>query len=247
MSPLAGGRWGHQQKPWSPLSLPNLVDWYDASDAGSITSESGLVTQWNDLSGNARHMTASGTGRPTTGTRSRNSRNVIDFNGSTNKMLAIGPAIGVSDPWSVCAVVLPDTLPTAGNERRFVHCGTVDSGSDAAKVFTDTSSGLGVWGFGASGAFTQSSTANGPTMGNAYVVTVTFVNPSQSRMRINGNQIVYPGSGAGVGNGAHRGLGGTTLWFWDGWIGELFESKATWSSTDISNAETYMKARWGIT
>jgi hypothetical protein len=46
-----------------PTDLPNLVYWYDATDASTFTFSSGvIVSQWNDKSGNAYHMTPPGTG-----------------------------------------------------------------------------------------------------------------------------------------------------------------------------------------
>src|SRR5258708_6055170 len=41
---------------FTPASITTSF-WYDASNAGSITQSGGTVSQWNDLSGNARHLT----------------------------------------------------------------------------------------------------------------------------------------------------------------------------------------------
>ena len=51
---------------WSPLKLHNnLLLWLDAKDSNSITQISSKVSQWNDLSGNARHVTqTSASSRP---------------------------------------------------------------------------------------------------------------------------------------------------------------------------------------
>ena len=72
---------------WAPLDqLPDLDLWLDANDTSSVSHSSGVVSQWNDKSGNGFHLTpsASGTG-PTTGTVSLNSLNTIDFDGSYEK------------------------------------------------------------------------------------------------------------------------------------------------------------------
>lgn len=69
----------------APTDIAGCVGWWDASDASSITQSGGLISQWNDKSGNGRHATASGTTRPTyTGTR--NGRNVVTFDGTGNRM-----------------------------------------------------------------------------------------------------------------------------------------------------------------
>jgi uncharacterized repeat protein (TIGR02543 family) len=44
--------------PWTPAET-TVAAWYDATDAASITLISGKVSQWNDKSGNARHLTQS--------------------------------------------------------------------------------------------------------------------------------------------------------------------------------------------
>lgn len=44
--------------PWTP-SLITTALWFDAADASTITLTSGIVSQWDDKSGNARHATQS--------------------------------------------------------------------------------------------------------------------------------------------------------------------------------------------
>jgi hypothetical protein len=67
---------------WTPENLPGLSAWYDAADATTITASGGAVSQWNDKSGNGKHLTqATSTRRPATGTRTVNGLNVLDFDG----------------------------------------------------------------------------------------------------------------------------------------------------------------------
>lgn len=59
--------------------------WLDASDTATITSSAGKVSQWTDKSANAYAFTqATSTDQPTTGTRTINSKNVLDFDGTTD-------------------------------------------------------------------------------------------------------------------------------------------------------------------
>jgi hypothetical protein len=67
---------------WTPAQVATAL-WLDASDSATITASSGLVSQWNDKSGNSNNFTATGASRPTTGTRTINSLNTLDFNGTT--------------------------------------------------------------------------------------------------------------------------------------------------------------------
>lgn len=54
--------------------------WLDASDSSTITDSSGAVSQWDDKSGNNRHVLELSTAQdPITGTKTINDLNVIDF------------------------------------------------------------------------------------------------------------------------------------------------------------------------
>jgi hypothetical protein len=67
-------------------SLTGLFAWYDASTSSSITTQTG-VSQWADLSGNARHLTQSTTNnQPAYGTVTLNGKPTITFDG-TNDVL----------------------------------------------------------------------------------------------------------------------------------------------------------------
>jgi hypothetical protein len=68
---------------FDPRSITGLEGWWDASDSTTITLVSGVVSQWNDKSGNGRNFTQStGANRPAVITAGRNSRNVLSFGGS---------------------------------------------------------------------------------------------------------------------------------------------------------------------
>lgn len=70
----------HSPSAFTPQSIANLKAWYDASDTASISLSGSDVTQWNDKSGNAYHLTqATAAYRPQSGTRTINSKNVIDY------------------------------------------------------------------------------------------------------------------------------------------------------------------------
>ena len=72
---------------WSPAASLNVLLWYDADDASTITESGGAVSQMDDKSGNDYHL-AQGTGskQPTTGSRTQNGLNVIDFDGTDDTL-----------------------------------------------------------------------------------------------------------------------------------------------------------------
>lgn len=92
---------------WSPLDLPSLVGWYDASDTATITDSGGEVSQWDDKA-NGYHLTQSTAGlKPTTGTRTINGLNVLDFDGSDNLRRTTTPSTTV--PFMVYVVFFADS------------------------------------------------------------------------------------------------------------------------------------------
>lgn len=63
--------------------------WYDASDASTITETGTGVSQWDDKSGNGRHMTqGTDANRPSLQAGVLNGRSVVRFNGTSDRMVA---------------------------------------------------------------------------------------------------------------------------------------------------------------
>jgi len=72
---------GSLQPPalWTPADITTAL-WLDAADSSTITESGGAVSQWNDKSGNSRHVSQSTAGnRPVVATASLNSLNTILF------------------------------------------------------------------------------------------------------------------------------------------------------------------------
>jgi hypothetical protein len=64
---------------WTPADITTAL-WLDAADASTITESGGVVSQWNDKSGNGRHVSQGTAGnRPVVATTSVNSLNTILF------------------------------------------------------------------------------------------------------------------------------------------------------------------------
>jgi len=70
-----------------PEPVSGMILWLDASNASTITASSGKVSQWDDLSGSGNSVTQPTSAyQPTTGTRTLNGLNVIDFDGASDEM-----------------------------------------------------------------------------------------------------------------------------------------------------------------
>lgn len=78
---------------FSPASLSPVV-WFDASDATTIVSSAGKVSQWNDKSGLGRNVTqATSTNQPTTASATQNGLNVLVFDGNDSMTYDAGSDI----------------------------------------------------------------------------------------------------------------------------------------------------------
>lgn len=69
-----------------PSDLIDLGLWLKSDDVSTITESGGLVTDWNDKSGNNNHATASGAGRPVTNASTINGKNALAFSSNANFM-----------------------------------------------------------------------------------------------------------------------------------------------------------------
>lgn len=96
----------------SPLDVVSLAGWYDASDTSTITQSGGLVSQWNDKSGNSRHLIQSNdTLKPLSHSAAIGSLNALDFHSVTADKISTSAAYTVlnSTAYSILAVVKYDT------------------------------------------------------------------------------------------------------------------------------------------
>lgn len=223
---------------WTPASLPNLVGWWDASNTGSLTTETGgRVTQWNDLSGSGNHLTAASasTARPTSGTRTINSLNVLDFDGSANAMEATGVS-AIPANRTYLAVILFDT-----------STGTICAGGSSSVVGFD-------WDLNSGKQRIVKQNIAVIALSTSTLSTATAYKIGASR--VDGGSWALYTAGAADGSGTvattwgatadhlvvGRNGGGTFL---NGVLGELVACDAILSSTDLASFWTYC-AKWGL-
>lgn len=104
--------------------------WFiDAGDTTTITETGGAVSQINDLGANGNHATqGTGSAQPTTGTRSHNGLNVLDFDGTSDWMQAPAFDIDVSGrAVTIFAVLKWDASGTGRNALGALRSGQVTS------------------------------------------------------------------------------------------------------------------------
>jgi hypothetical protein len=246
---------------FSPLSLPNLKAWYDAADTSSITGGS-AVSQWNDKSGNGYHLTQStSTKRPSSGTRSLNSKNVVDFDG-TNDVLAASTAsdwtfLNNSGASTAFYVLVQDTATTsqgyadtggfssatvdfeiyrAPTSTNLIHrVGNANTG--AGPVENDTGTAVSA----ASHYFHLISDPSNATAANRSIFTL-----DGTALAKNNSRTTTPSSSA-----PNRALtiGGRTDddgYAFNGAFAEIIFVSGIMSGANITKTTDYLKAKWGL-
>jgi len=215
---------------FSPLDLSPVL-WLDASDTSTITEVGGAVSQWDDKSGNGYDV-AQGTAaaQPTSGTRTINSLNVLDFDGSSDYLQIVNFSAAISQPNTVFVVASQD----AGGSDVLI-----DSGTASPRTFFRTflnqyqlSAGTGLSG--------------GVPNTNPHIH-MFVANSTSSVIEIDGSNVASGNAGTNGMDGATIGGAYSVGSYWDGAIAEVIIVDGTLTAEQIADTEQYLANKWGIT
>jgi hypothetical protein len=85
---------------WTPDQI-TTIGWWDTSDTASITESGGAVSNVAEQKGGVPLLQTNGSLQPTTGTRTQNSLNVIDFDGSEDLRMTNNSSFAIAQPTNV--------------------------------------------------------------------------------------------------------------------------------------------------
>jgi hypothetical protein len=104
-------------------TIPGMVLWLDSSDDSSFVKDSGgLVSQWNDLSGNSRHFSqTTATYKPIFTPNYKNSLPAVIFDGSNDFLVA--PSFTQAQPFTIFVVGRYISLES---QRYMLGCNNAD-------------------------------------------------------------------------------------------------------------------------
>lgn len=243
-----------QAQGWSPLDLPSLSGWWDASDAGSFTFSSGTsVSQWNDLSGNGRHVTQSTGADQPSRNATMNGLDVVNFAGSGDRLARTNcPLNNASDGTFTAFVVCKPSGFIAGQTM----C-AIGQDAGAARIaqtlyFSGSGGTIGSLVFGNPFSVYSDSNGSGST-GTAYLLGVVRATGTVD-VRVNG---ASNGSAATANPNAYS---ASATW-WIGYLGDVTSTANSFQgdiaeviycaddlgASDIDAVETYLADKWGIT
>lgn len=241
------GFWANTAR-FTPASIADLHAWYDPSVASSITSSAGKVSQLNDLSGNARHLTqANATFQPSTAVNSQNGLNVITHNSTfMDSTVSI-----TSNALTVFAVALKTSAGGSANTYGRWASFWLNTGND----YSDTNGACAFYSTANFDGFSPSAVAyrNGATF-NSYALTYNVAN--LSGFRINGtattnyhNLATKSATTSATVMNSNRFTSGSSYGTvndsaLNGWIGETVIYNRALSDTEATNVQNYLKAKW---
>jgi hypothetical protein len=218
---------------WLPSDLSGLGGWWDASDAATVHATAGAVDSWDDKSGNGHTLTATTTARPTTGTRTLNSKNVFDYDGTTDNLR--NAAWTVTDPYTICVVALNDSGANATTQSM------VGSVATAAGGRLQKTTG-NAW------AISSGSTLSAGTVDTSAHTFIALIKSGATAavLSIDGAETTgQSGTNDYNGFGVGAAIFGGPTEFWNGTIAEVIVYTVSKDATSRASLYTYCKAKWG--
>lgn len=219
-----------------PRTISGLAAWWDAS-VGITQHASGGVSAWADQSGNGRTM-SQGTpnSAPAWDQNVLNGRPVVNFNGSSNSMLA---SFTLVQPIHYFLVYRFDSAYVSGNPRVFDG-----ATGNSMSFYASSASGMGIF----AGAGSDPAISN--EQRTAFSVTEIQAASSVAAMRINGSSVSFLSTnaiGAGSPNGMRLGAFGTgSTAYGDVSFAEILIYSAILATGDASSVRSYLGTKYGI-
>jgi hypothetical protein len=247
------------KQTFSPLDLSPAL-WLDASDTATITASGGSVSQWNDKSGNGRNVTqGTAAAQPTTGTRTLNGLNVLNFDGGDGLVSANSfTEFRTNKAVTVAFVVITDRTNAANEGIVSADSGLYDfnTGFVVERSTTNLQYAIGAGSGGGVSAYSVRRVANTTTTA-MLVVTDVSASANTTGMSVNAvaqSLTIIDGTMAtssflSTGSAAHRiGIGFRPSYgslHLDGAIAEVIVTASVLTAAQRSGLETYLRNKWG--
>lgn len=235
-----------------PTEIAGCVFWLDAADGNSVTQAAGVISQVADKSGNAFHVTATGTAQPTYRYGDFNGKNCIRFDGATDFLQNTSATLLRSlTGWTSFVVSRANSATPAA--QKYLWSLTNATNTKAGGNIAGTTGLRGVFvrrvaaDGGASLAGTQVGIAaelSGIVMDHSTTTATIYVNGAQVATSA---AVGTSGTSDAVGGDIYIGSGvaGASAW-WDGDICEVILFNTALSALNRQRVEGYLAAKWGL-
>jgi len=229
-----------------PSDIGNLQLWLDAADTSTITESSGLVSQWDDKSGQGNDaVQGTGANQPTTNANTQNGKNVIDFDGSTDFM-SIADSASISLTGDCTFFFTGNLTDTTGTARNFIA-----KDANAAYRLRVTETGDLSWILLNDGVSSEADTSSSAVIfGASAILTTAVAIGGTISFRNNGTSIgTATTTKASIADTAGALLIGSIDGASENWLGNMSEIliyDRLLSASEIESVETYLLGKWGI-
>lgn len=246
--------------PPVPLQFGNCGLWLDASDSSTLTMSGGLVSQWNDKSGFARHFTQSdATYRPAYEASGFNGRPSLSLNslaGATRYMSRNANQMGTLASGAAITLFVVAEVSTTTWSNVFSNWTTATGSADVQRFrLSHKDSVAPTHALYVQGANRVPTSGVTPLQSSRYVSTFTYTQNLPSFMGLNGTDIRYvpstalPSSAASstsafVVGEASRAAGAPTGCRR---IAELIMYDRALNTSERRTIEAYLAAKYGLT
>ena len=245
---------------FNPKSIANLGLWLDASADSSLTFNATTVSEWRDLSGNARHFAqATAANQPSGAVTTQNGRRVLSFEhvpGTPSRL--VGNSASLSIARNVAGLTMIAVAKSDLNDTlRPIIFASVGTG-------TGSRASMGT-AFSAPNNFTtgnrrldadssQAATASSNnTNANVFGGVLDYANAA-AYLHLNGTTVATNTSFQTAGNTSDTnsqairvGSDAGDVFNWRGWISEIIVYQRALSATERQRVERYLGRKWGIT
>ena len=236
-----------------PTMFASLQLWFDSSDLSTITASGGLVSQWNDKSGNGYHVTqGTDVSKPTTGSVTKNGLNVLTF--AANKQLLRTTATGLGQNVSGTTIYAVHRLDSGSAVREVMRYNHSDLVNTRAGLRLTGTTVFGAVGRTLDADALQTASSSAQTLGG-YRIQCGAFDYGNLRLRqyfeakINGFLTPYQSATTTSNTASGRlavGSSGSSSNYWDGAICEILIYHAVHNEPEISAVNDYLNRKWAI-
>lgn len=262
MSPILGITASSMRAGFNPLSISGCQLWLDAADTSTISLSGSAVTQWNDKSGNSRNFAQSTSGnRPSSGTRTQNGKNIIDFDGSDDRLVSSSASstwtfLHDGTQYTVFFAAVKD-LDAFGdllgnNANSSANTGVAFSEANSLRLAHYIS--RGVSGTAVLDNITSNNTVSGYHYWSVQAKPSDASATNRSAIRYKSGSAITNNSNTGAVNTGTASFdltigdskGNTTNLPFNGGLGEILIYNSYLSAGDMTKVNDYLAAKWGV-
>jgi hypothetical protein len=238
---------GSQKVNWDP-SLISTALWLDAADTGTVTASSGLVDEWRDKSGNARHATGTTTTRPAYASTTLNGKNTLTFDGTDDRLFtsAVSLHTGLYSVFAVARAATANTILMVCSQDQ----NTSNASRNSQYIRTNSATPEAVTFNNAGSAFAATATST-VTNWNSYsairesALITLFANGNT------GTGAAVTGTAASNANpmtiGSRESAANTFNNHWNGDMAEIIFLGSVATTDTRQRIEGYLAHKWGLT